>query len=193
MERYLARELTVAEADWFEAYVLAHPHLAEELEADEALRQMAAKPEIAQSKSAPTKRVQRPWLIPGAAAAAAVLAWVFFGVLHMQVDPAAGVQPAIYTLDAERGGSEVHWNLATAGGADTPLILLQIPARKEVSWLEVRSKSGAPMRLGPLVSDGIYFSVLIDKAALQGKLTLMPQGAPPVALPPVNPVAAFTP
>lgn len=38
MDRYLARELTEPESDWWEAYILTHPHLAAELEADEAVR-----------------------------------------------------------------------------------------------------------------------------------------------------------
>lgn len=62
LQRYLDRELDVAEVDWFEAYLLDKPHLLDQVEADSALRAvvLAADAELVQRPPAGPAAVAEP-------------------------------------------------------------------------------------------------------------------------------------
>lgn len=167
MDRYLARELTVPESDWWEAYILAHPHLAEELEADETVRQevrQAGKALTQSSGAAPRFTWQQ-------IAATALILVLTAAALPQYLRKPPDVMPVdVYTLNTERSGGEPEWIVEDNGGGESEWVVVNIPNEPGSSkiWIDGRAtpvKQGAPF-ISILVRRGNY-RIVVDGEAKQ--------------------------
>ena len=150
MDRYLARELTEPESDWWEAYILAHPHLAAELEADEAVRAHTAAAGAALTAPDPagspthsatdhgshndSRTGTRPPGLRGRyswqqyAATALILILSAAALPQYLRKPPPDVMPVdVYTLNTERSGSAPEWIIEDNGGADSEWVVVNVP------------------------------------------------------------------
>lgn len=188
MDRYLARELTEPESDWWEAYILAHPHLAAELEADEAVRAHTAAAGAALTAADPaespasstadhgrdkdSRTGTRPPGLRGRyswqqyAATALILILSAAALPQYLRKPPPDVMPVdVYTLNTERSGGAPEWIVENNGGAESEWVVVNIPNNQHgITRLSTRDGTTIPMRL-----NGPFSAILIDRStALRG-------------------------
>ncbi len=160
MDRYLDRELTDEERNWFEAYLLDRPQLIEELEADEAVREALTSittptaDELYGKAPTPTNALRSSlrWL-PLAAAASITGAAISGALLYRDVAPVETAYAAM--LDVSRSNAATTPVVLKSGAAN----VLSIAFAPEVTaaWWE----SGNGNRKNPIAIDAAGFGTIV--------------------------------
>ncbi len=188
LARLLARELTPAENEWFEAYVLDKPELLAEIERDNDLRDALAGAAIETTatdgaippSSAPNDRddtiahltprapsrstmSSRPW---GFSLAASLVAGLGIGWL-MHATPGAPDaigSPTRLVFDTLRGGATAP--LIENDQAASLYVLIEAAVPPEATAIELRVGTQAPLSLTPSAEG--FVSALVRRDALRG-------------------------
>lgn len=183
MDRYLARELTEPESDWWEAYILAHPHLAAELEADEAVRAhtVAAGAALTAAASAENPassatdhgihKDSRPGTRPAGlrgryswqqyAATALILILSAAALPQYLRKPPPDVMPVdVYTLNTERSGGAPEWIIEDNGGADSEWVVVNVPNEPGLVGIRIEGRDDL---ISLAHQQRPYFSVVVRK------------------------------
>jgi hypothetical protein len=145
--RYLADQLSPAEADQFEAYYTQHPSMVREIEYALRLKEGLATLRDRQQLDALLKARRWRWALPlsiaAAFAAAALGTWTWFG------SPAAGPVAAgtlEELLDSSRGAALPlvgKYMLVRVRGADSTALQIPVPAAAGALELQVLPAGGA--------------------------------------------------
>lgn len=185
MDRYLARELTEPESDWWEAYILAHPHLAAELEADEAVRAHTAAAGAALTAADPaespasstadhgrdkdSRTGTRPPGLRGRyswqqyAATALILILSAAALPQYLRKPPPDVMPVdVYTLNTERSGGAPEWIVENNGGAESEWVVVNLPNEPRVESVTI---SGHPYRISSKDNERPFLSIILRRAS----------------------------
>ena len=171
MQRYLDRELSTAECDWFEAYCLDREHLVARLDADLALRDALARELAPPAREPPTQmpaRVRTSAAMPRALATAAMAAGVLIGAagtawIERDSAPAAlSTDVTRVFFDSLRGEADdvrVHH----AGSASEFVIYdVAVPPDATLVTLHVGGEADRPLQLD---ADGIATALLSRELA----------------------------
>ena len=145
--RYLADQLSPAQAEEFEAYYIQHPSMVREIEHALRLKEGLATLRDRQQLDALLKMRRWRWALPLSVAAAiagtALGTWTWFG------SPSAG-PPAATTLEAlfEGGGKTAlpvagRYMLVRVRGADPAVVEIPLPVARSAIELQVLAAGGA--------------------------------------------------
>lgn len=208
LNRYLDRQLSAEEVEWFEVYALDKPDLLARIESDLDLRDaldaaaadgaLTALP-VAVSADARrgTARARRPrssavWVARAASlAAAAGLGWIAASLSpHSGPGPLGGssaivADPTRVVFDTLRGESQSP--LVFNAGSSSPLLLIEVGVPPDAVDVQLLRPSQAPLRLS--VSSEGFVSFLLPRSeagALEMELRYTTAGTPvrrPLVLP----------
>lgn len=167
LQRYLDRDLTTAESEWFEGYALGNPDLVAAIEADSDLRDGLSNAAPKASAVAAMQRrpmfVRTAWL-PMALAATLVVGTGIGWVLRTSAPHAAILSgPTRIVFDAWRG--ELADPIVHPGSSDTPFLLIEVGLPADASDVVLHANGQRiPLQVSP---DGFASFLLAREGAGQ--------------------------
>jgi hypothetical protein len=162
MERYLNRELSESESDWFEAYLLERPELLGELRADNLARRLPW-PIV--------KSTARRWYLAGVGAAAALAMALVLPAWRGDPDWSS---PEVVRVEQFRNGPGQTFDVHLASEAPTVLFEILGPPTARILNVDVRLDDGSSRRIGPVQSENGAFLVLMERAEAQRIAAMTP-------------------